>query len=98
MMPSAQCSTMDELRQQIDRLDDQLVLLLAKRAEYIQRAADLKRSNGMPARIDDRIEQVVNRAMANAARAGLDPQLAETLWRALIEWSIQHEETALGRQ
>lgn len=98
MTPSAQCSTMDELRQQIDRLDDKLVLLLAKRAEYIRRAADLKRSNGMPARIDDRIEQVVNRVVANATRAGLDPQLAEALWRALIEWSIRYEETALGRQ
>ena len=44
---------MDELRHQIDKLDVQVVELLANRSEFINRATELKKLNGMPARIPE---------------------------------------------
>lgn len=87
---------MAELRGEIDRLDRELVALLARRARFIDRAVELKRPIGWPARIEDRVEEVVARVRAAAGGAGLDADLAERLWRELIEWSIAREARALG--
>ena len=59
------CRSMTELRTLIDDLDGRIVELLAARSACIDRAVDLKRVAGLPARIDARVEEVV----ANARRA-----------------------------
>lgn len=90
------CNSMADVRAAIDQLDQELIGMLARRAGYIDRAAGLKPAEAMPARIAGRVEQVVEN-VRNAARArGLDPDLAETLWRPLIDWSILREEKILG--
>ena len=90
------CSTMAEVREGIDRLDAALIALLAERAAFIDRAAEIKEDIGWPARIDARVEQVVDNVRRHAAAAGLSPDLAERLWRQLIDWSIAREEQRLG--
>ncbi|MBB4020594.1 MAG: chorismate mutase [Pseudomonadota bacterium] len=85
-----------ELRAQIDALDQRLIEMLARRAAYIDRAAELKPAEGLAARIDARVEQVVANARRNADAAGLDPDFAETIWRQMIDWSIAREERVLG--
>ncbi len=92
----AACANMTELRAEIDRLDRALVALLAERRGYIERAAELKRESGWPARIDTRVEEVVARVVTEARAHELDPALVERLWRALIEWSIALEEHRLA--
>ena len=91
------CANMAELRVQIDALDRQLVALLAQRATYIDRAAELKPAEGLPARIDERVEDVVAKVRITAQEAGFDPDLAEAIWRRMIDWSIAREERVLGR-
>lgn len=85
------CGSMEELRTEIDRLDRDLVALLATRAGYIDRAVALKQDNGWPARIPERVEEVVQNACATAEAQGLDPALIEALWRQLVDWSIARE-------
>ena len=87
---------MAELRVEIDRLDRELVGLLVTRAGYIDRAAEIKAGVDLPARIDARVEEVVANVRRLAAAAGLDPDLADSLWRKLIDWSIAREESHLG--
>ena len=89
---------MAELRAEIDRIDAGLVDLLAERITYIDRAAELKPALGLPARIDDRVEEVVAKVRASAVARGVDPDLAEALWRRLIDWSIAREEVVLGSE
>ncbi|WP_050528496.1 chorismate mutase [Pseudorhodobacter aquimaris] len=91
------CETMQDVRSGIDRLDADLVRLLAERAEYIEAAARVKARTGLPALIVDRVEQVVDNVRIKAQADGLDPDLAETLWRQLIDWSIAREEVVLGK-
>lgn len=93
---AAHCATMEDVRAGIDRVDAQLVALLAKRAGFIDRAAELKGPLNMPARIEWRVEQVVTRVRVEAEANGLDADLVEKLWRQLIEWSIAREEARLG--
>ena len=85
------CNNMDELRHQIDKLDVKIIELLANRSKFIDRATELKKSNGMPARIPERIESVVSNARNAAEELDLDADLVEKIWRILIDWSIQRE-------
>ncbi len=85
------CNNMDELRHQIDKLDVKIIELLANRSKFIDRATELKKSNGMPARIHERIESVVSNARNAAEELDLDADLVEKIWRILIDWSIQRE-------
>ena len=95
-MTPQDCRTMADVRAEIDRIDGQLVALLRERTGYIDRAAELKPGLGLPARIDDRVEEVVAKVRASAVARGVDPDLAEALWRRLIDWSIAREEVVLG--
>lgn len=92
----ADCQSMAELRVEIDEIDRTLIELLARRTTYIDRAVDLKRIENLPARTTDRVAEVIAKVRETADQQGLDPALAENLWRELIEWSIQREIVHLG--
>lgn len=87
---------MAEVRKEIDALDDAIVELLAKRQRQIERAAAVKPQLGMPARVPERIDEVIARVLGAARREGLSSEVAMALWTALIEWSIQYEERLMG--
>lgn len=91
------CTTMADIRAEIDRLDKELVALFAERTAYIDRAAAIKEQVGLPARIEDRVEQVVANVRRHAAAHGLPPDKLEKLWRKLIDWSIEREEDHLRK-
>jgi isochorismate pyruvate lyase len=95
MQSPAEMTTMREIRAGIDRLDRALIALLAERAAHIDRAAQIKAAEGLPARISPRVEEVVANVRREAAAQGLPADLAEDLWRRLIEWSISREESHL---
>jgi len=88
--PPEDCRSMPELRVAIDRLDAQLVAMLARRQAYIERAAVLKADRDT-VRDTPRVEEVVRNVVAEAERRGLSPAIAEAVWRTLIEASIAHE-------
>jgi isochorismate pyruvate lyase len=92
-----ECGSMAELRVAIDALDRKLVTLLAQRQTYIERAAELK-SGREQVRDPARIEDVVQKVIAAAKEAGLNPQIAEPVWRSLIEASIAHEFVAFDKK
>jgi isochorismate pyruvate lyase len=96
MKAPADCTTMAELRAEIDRVDAELVARFAERARYIDRAVAIKAGLDLPARIEARVEEVVRNVRGHAAVHDLPPDLVEKLWRRLIEWSIAREESALG--
>ena len=79
------------LRAEIDAIDEAMVRLLARRAEVVTRVAQVKAREGFPALIPERVEEVVAHARNTAASAGLDPALAETVWRAMIGWFVDWE-------
>lgn len=97
MREPSELLNMVALRAEIDAHDRRIVALLADRARLIDRAIALKPAEHMPARIEARVEEVVANVRAAAGERGLDPDLVETLWRIVIDWSIDREERVLGR-
>ena len=91
------CGSMPELREAIDAVDARLVALLAVRQAYIERAAQLK-SGRDQVRDPARIEDVVAKVIAEGRKAGLSPDIAEPVWRTLIEASIAHEFEAFDKR
>ncbi len=85
------CGDMTELRAAIDAIDVELVRMLRARADYIDRAVELKQANGWPARIPSRVEEVIANACRIAEAEGLDPALVEGIWRDMVDWSIARE-------
>ncbi len=83
---------MAAVRARIDALDAALVDALAERQRCIEAAADIKGRIGWPARIPPRVDEVLARVAARADEKDLDPDLARSLWTAIIEWSIAYEE------
>ena len=88
------CRSMDEVRAEIDRIDQSLVDLIGERFAYVDRAWQLKQSPA-EARVPWRIQQVIDQVRARAAAKDLPPELAEALWRQMIGWFVQYEEEKL---
>ena len=84
------CPEMQDIRAQIDALDKRLVALLAERQKLIATAGEVKPSRDT-VRDEARIEEVVQLVLAEADKAGLARDIAEPVWRQLIESSIAYE-------
>jgi isochorismate pyruvate lyase len=75
--------SLSEVRDRIDTLDSALVQLLSDRQSLVEAAAGFK-DDEQQVRAPDRVEQVVALARARAEEAGLNPSVAEAVWRAMI--------------
>ncbi len=84
------CASMADVRAEIDRLDRALVKLVAERQGYIEAAARLT-DRASEVRLEWRIEDVVAKVLAAADREGLSRDIAEPVWRILIDRCIAHE-------
>lgn len=91
------CQSMDEVRVEIDRIDEQMVDLICERFAYVDRAWQLKNSPA-DATVPWRIQQVIDKVRARAEKNELPPELVEALWRQMIGWFIQYEEENLRKE
>lgn len=94
----SEITNMSDLREQIDALDGELIRLLALRQSHVDRAAEIKPDAGLPARIDDRVEAVVEKVRAHAEVEGFEPDTAAAMWRLMIEAMIAREERAMSKR
>lgn len=84
------CETMSDVRDGVDRMDRALVALIAERSRYMQAAARIK-PNRDAVRDEERIEDVVAKVLAAAHASGLPAEIAEPVWREMVEQSIAYE-------
>ncbi len=92
----AACQSMADVRQGVDALDRALVALVAERQRYMDAAARIKPDRDAvhdQARIDD----VISKVLAAAQAHHLSPDIAEPVWRTLIDRCIAHEFGAYDR-
>ncbi|MDO5051447.1 MAG: chorismate mutase [Pseudoclavibacter sp.] len=83
---------MDAVRAAIDEIDAEILRLLAQRQRCVLRAGQLKRGLGDEAvRAPERVRRVLAARREQAARIDLDPDLAERVWRTMIEAFIELE-------
>ncbi|MGB0065038.1 MAG: chorismate mutase [Terracidiphilus sp.] len=87
---AADCESLDEVRQQIDRIDKGIVALIAERSAYVLRAASFKKSHAdVPA--PQRAEEVVRKAKGLAVESGANPAVVERVYREMIAAFIEAE-------
>ena len=85
-----QCETKDDVRVEIDRIDQALLALFAERHAYVTRMAQIK-TDPHEARDPVRIEAVINKVRERSLALDLDEDQAELVWRTLIDWNINYE-------
>jgi isochorismate pyruvate lyase len=89
-MQPAECNTKEEVRAEIDRIDQALLALFAERHRYVTRMAEIK-TDPHEAYDRARIEVVIGRVRDRAANLELDEDQAELVWRTLIDWNVNYE-------
>ena len=89
-MQSVKCSNLSEVRANIDRIDDEIIKLIAERSEYVAQASAFKKNeNGVKA--PARVEQVISKVRAKAGDYGADADMVEALYREMISRFIDME-------
>lgn len=85
-----ECRTLAEVRENIDHLDRGIVKLIAERSDYVRQAAILKTTR--ESIVDrERIEDIISRMRTRAGELGLDPEIAEIVYRTMIDQFIVYE-------
>lgn len=77
-------ATLEDARANIDRVDEQLVDLLAERGAYVRQAAGFKQGPEEAA-APRRVEQVIAGVRGFARDSGIDPDLVERVYRTMID-------------
>ncbi|MFJ6675523.1 chorismate mutase [Actinosynnema sp. NPDC091369] len=83
MSDSSLPTSLAEVRTRIDAIDSELVRLLADRQGLVRAAASFK-TDAQAVRAPDRVARVIASVRERALAAGLEPAVAEAVWRAMI--------------
>jgi isochorismate pyruvate lyase len=93
------CTTLMQVRDNIDRIDHAIVALMAERGKYV---AEAGRSKPDPAAVSApaRVDAIIVKVRADAEAQGFDPTVAERTYRTMIaafedyeraEWTRRQE-------
>jgi len=89
-MEIKKCESLEEARHEIDKLDEQIVELIAARNAYVRQLAHFKNSVD-EIKAEDRIADVINRARAKAIELDLSPNLINDLYLRMIDAMVDSE-------
>lgn len=90
------CHSMEDVRRNIDALDDILVPLLVTRGGYMTQAARIKHDENQ-VRDEERIESIVARVRERAVQEGGEPEVIEAIYRSMMEAYIAYEHREFAR-
>ena len=89
-MEMKKCQTLDEAREEIVKVDEQIIALIARRNDYIKQIAHFKTSID-EVKAEDRISAVISRAREQAISLGLSPNLINDLYVRMIDAMVESE-------
>ncbi len=90
MKTADQCTSIFEIRKEIDTIDEEIVSLIAQRSTYVKRAALFKK-NHRAVKDPQRVEQVIQSKKELARIKGISPELIENIYRIMIDFFINSE-------
>jgi len=86
----AECESKEDVRAEIDHIDQKLIQLFATRHTYVTRMAQIK-TDPHEAHDPVRINAVIEKVRKRAGALELDEDQAEMIWRDLIDWNVNYE-------
>ena len=89
-MKMKKCTTLEEAREKIDQVDEEIVKLIAERNDYIKQIAHFKTSVE-EIKAEDRIDDVISRVREQAISLGLSPNLINDLYVRMIDAMVESE-------
>jgi len=89
-MKIKQCNTLNEARSEIDKVDEDIVKLIAKRNDYIKQIAHFKTSID-EVKAEDRIADVISGVRTHAIELDLSPNLINDLYVRMIDGMVESE-------
>lgn len=84
------CSSLNEVRENIDKIDREIVALLAKRGAFVAKAASFKKTTD-DVKAPSRVDQVISKVLSLAQEQGANPEVVESVYRAMISGFINAE-------
>ena len=84
------CSTLEEVRNEIDELDTKLVDLISERSYLIRQAAAFKQSVE-EVKAQDRIDFILQRVRHHAIEKGVSPNMISELFEIMINEMVETE-------
>ncbi len=84
------------LRDEIDRIDREIVKLVARRLDSSVEIARIKAAKGLPLRSPDREHELIDEAREDAVRSGIDPEFAAELMAVVLAHSRKAQRRAVG--
>ena len=91
MRSPGDCRNIEDIRQAIDELDNQIITLFGKRFQYVKEIVKFKEKNEESIIASERREAVIQSRRALAKENGLNPDVIEELYRKLISHFIEEE-------
>lgn len=85
-----ECKNLNEVRENIDKIDEEIVKLIAKRSTYVTQAANLKKTTD-DVRAPERVELIINKMRDLAKKNRLNPDVIEVVYRNMIDAFITLE-------
>ncbi|MBA3028385.1 MAG: chorismate mutase [Desulfobacterium sp.] len=76
------CNSIEEVRENIDRIDRQIVSLLSERGGFVKQAARFKKTAD-DVKAPARVEQVISKVVNLSKELGTSPKVAEAVYRAM---------------
>lgn len=86
-----ECTNITEVRNEIDRIDAQIIQLLSTRFGYVREVVKYKEKTAAGIEATDRRNAVINTRRQWAEEAGLNPDVIGTMYNNLIEYFISEE-------
>ncbi len=83
-------TSLEDVRREIDRIDRDIVRLLAERGGFVREAARFKPTVA-DVHAPQRVEAVIAKVRALSTEHGLDAAITERIYRALIAAFTEHE-------
>jgi isochorismate pyruvate lyase len=84
------CQSLEEARNEIDKVDQEIVKLIAQRNAYIKQIAHFKTSIE-EIKSDERINHVVSKVREQAISLGLSPNMINDLYLRMIDAMVESE-------
>ncbi len=84
------CNSLEEVRSNIDRIDTEIIKLIAERGTFVVLASNFKKSeDGVKA--PNRVEAVIAKVRGKAEEYGANPDMVEALYREMISRFVSME-------
>ena len=84
------CNSLEEVRSNIDRIDNEIIKLIAERTDYVKQASSFKKSkDGVKA--PKRVQEVIQKVRERAVEYGANSDMVEALYREMISRFVSME-------